>query len=140
MQANIYIIEDHPLMQRMMCEFINRMPDFYVCGIAGTAQDALDQIPATGVDLALVDVSLPDMDGIHLVSELHAQQPALRCLMLSGHQEHSYVQRALAVGARGYIAKGNPRELVNAIHQVLKGEIYLSEALRQAAGEEQVRK
>lgn len=132
MVAQIYLIEDHPLMQRMMAEFINRMPDLQVCGIAATAQDALDQLPTTAVDLVLVDVSLPDMDGIHLVSELHKQQPALRCLMLSGHQEHGYVQRALAVGARGYLAKGNPLELVTAIQQVLEGEIYLSESLRAA--------
>lgn len=132
MVANIYLIEDHPLMQRMMCEFINRMPDLQVCGMAATAQEALGQLPTTAVDLALVDVSLPDMDGIHLVGELHAHQPTLRCLMLSGHQERSYVQRALAVGARGYLAKGNPLELIDAIHKVLKGEIYLSESLRTA--------
>lgn len=117
-------------MQRMMGEFINRMPDLQVCGIAATAQEALVQLPSLTVDLALVDVSLPDMDGIHLVSELREQQPTLRCLMLSGHQERSYVQRALAVGARGYLAKGNPLELITAIKCVLQGEIYLSESLR----------
>lgn len=96
MRAEIYLIEDHPLMQRMTCEFINRMADLHVCGIAATAKEALDQLLTTHVDLALVDVSLPDMDGIQLVSELQRQQPALYCLMLSGHQEESYVKRALA--------------------------------------------
>jgi len=130
MPANIYLIEDHPLMQRMTCEFINRMADLHVCGTAATAQAALDQLLTLTVDLVIVDVSLPDMDGIHLVSAIHSKQPTLRCLMLSGHQEQSYVERALAVGARGYIAKGNPLELIDAIRRVLKGEIYLSEALR----------
>lgn len=130
MTANIYLIEDHPLMQRMISEFIKRMPDLQVCGMAATAQEALAQLPSLAADLVLVDVSLPDMDGIHLVSELLEQQPTLYCLMLSGHQEHSYVQRALAVGARGYLAKGNPLELINAIQRVLHGELYLSESLR----------
>jgi len=130
MQANIYIIEDHPLMQRMMCEFINRIPDLHVCGVAATAQEALAQIPALVVEVVLVDVSLPDMSGIDLVKSLRTAQPALACLMLSGHQEQSYVQRALTAGARGYIAKGNPMELKDAIHQVLQGEIYLSKPLR----------
>lgn len=130
MQANIYLVEDHPLMLRMTTEFINRMPDLRVCGTAATAQAALTELPTTAVDLVLVDVFLPDMDGIHLVSELRRHRSTLRCLMLSGHQEQSYVQRALAVGARGYIAKGNPLELMDAIRRVLKGEIYLSEALR----------
>lgn len=129
MQANIYLIEDHPLMQRMTTEFINRMADLHVCGMAATAKDALDQLPMIKVDLVIIDVSLPDMDGITLAGALHAKQPALRCLMLSGHQEQSYVQRALDVGARGYIAKGNPLELIDAIRRVLKGEIYLSSAL-----------
>lgn len=117
-------------MQRMISEFIKRMPDLQVCGMAATAQEALAQLPSLAADLVLVDVSLPDMDGIHLVSELLEQQPTLYCLMLSGHQEHSYVQRALAVGARGYLAKGNPLELINAIQRVLHGELYLSESLR----------
>lgn len=130
MTANIYLIEDHPLMQRMISEFIKRMPDLQVCGMAATAQEALAQLPSLAADLVLVDVSLPDMDGIHLVSELLEQQPTLYCLMLSGHQEHSYVQHALAVGARGYLAKGNPLELINAIQRVLHGELYLSESLR----------
>lgn len=130
MQANIYLVEDHPLMQRMTCEFINRMPDLHVCGMAATAQQALDELPTTTVDLVIVDVSLPDMDGIHLVSTLRQQQPTLLCLMLSGHQEQSYVERARAAGAAGYIAKGNPLELVEAIRRVLNGESHVSQALR----------
>lgn len=119
-------------MQRMTREFLNRIPDFAVCGVASTAQEALAQMPTLPVDLALVDVSLPDMDGIELVQTLHAERPNLRCLMLSGHQESNYVQHALAVGACGYIAKGNPRELQEGIKQVLQGQIYLSASLRAA--------
>lgn len=129
MGSNIYIVEDHPLMQRMTKELINRMTNLQVCGVAATAQEALAQLPAAEVALVLVDVSLPDMSGIDLVRQLRAQHPDLCCLMLSGHQEQSYVQRALAAGARGYIAKGNPFELRDAIAQVLQGKIYLTQAL-----------
>ena len=132
MSTTIYIIDDHPLVQEILVEFINQMPGLQVCGMAATAQEALAQIPTLAVDLVVVDVSLPDMDGIQLVGELRARQPTLLCLMLSGHQERGYVQRALAAGACGYVAKGNPPELVNAIHQVLKGELYLSQSLRVA--------
>ncbi len=132
MSTTIYIIDDHPLVQEILVEFINQMPGLQVCGMAATAQEALAQIPTLAVDLVVVDVSLPDMDGIQLVGELRARQPTLLCLMLSGHQERGYVQRALAAGTCGYVAKGNPPELVNAIHQVLKGELYLSQSLRVA--------
>lgn len=126
MPSTIYIIEDHPLVQEMLGEFINQIPGLQVCGMASTAKQALAEIPTLAVDLVIIDVSLPDMDGIQLIGELRARQPDLRCLMLSGHQEQSYVQRALALGAAGYVAKGNPTEMVTAIHQVLNGEMYLS--------------
>lgn len=132
MAISIYLVEDHPLIQRVLHEALHRLLKLHVCGVATTAHEALTQIPGQCVDLVLVDVSLPDMNGIELVKLLHAQQPTLPCVMLSGHQELSYVQRALAVGARGYIAKGNPLELKQAIGQVLAGTIYLSEPLRQS--------
>ncbi len=130
MGVKIYIIEDHPLVQRTLSEFLDRLPDVTVSGIATTAKEALDQLPSVSADLALVDVSLPDMSGIEVVGQLQTMLPDLRCLMLSGHQETVYVQRALLAGARGYVAKGNPLELAHAIQQVIAGEIYLSEAVR----------
>ncbi|MCE7985326.1 MAG: DNA-binding response regulator [Caldilinea sp. CFX5] len=132
MPANIYITEDHPLVAEMLSEFINAMPGLQVCGAATTAQEAIDQIPRLTVDLVIIDVSLPDMDGIQLLQALRSQQPTLRCLMFSGHQERSYVQKALASGAGGYVAKGKPPELIDAINRVLQGEIYLSPSLRAA--------
>ncbi len=135
MTTSIYIVEDHTLVQRILSEVLKRLLKLHVAGVATTGQEALYQIPIQWVDLVLVDVSLPDMDGIDLVEQLHRQQPALPCVMLSAHQESGYVQRALAAGARGYIAKGNPLELKEAIGQVLQGVIYLSEPIRQQQNE-----
>lgn len=131
MTTSIYLVEDHPLVQRILSEVLKRLLKMHVAGVSTTGQKALHQIPTQWVDLVLIDVSLPDMDGIDLVKHLHRQQPALPCVMLSAHQEHCYVQRAIAAGARGYIAKGNPLELEDAIGQVLQGVVYLSEPLRQ---------
>lgn len=117
-------------MQRMLNDFLNRLPDVTVSGIATRGQEALDQLPTATVDLVLIDVSLPDMSGIDLLVELQKIRPGLPCLMLSGHQETIYIQRALAAGARGYVAKGKPLELSDAIQQVLAGEIYLNETVR----------
>lgn len=128
--ANIYLVEDHPLLQRMLREVIARWPELQVCGGATTAHAALVQLPTLAIDLMLVDVSLPDRNGIELVELILRQRPALPCVMLSGHQEHSYVQQALVAGARGYIAKGNPLELRDAINQVLQGRLYVSPSLR----------
>ncbi|MBX3012271.1 MAG: response regulator transcription factor [Caldilineaceae bacterium] len=129
MATKLYIVEDHPLMQRMLRERIDRLPNLQVIGVAATAEEALTQLATLEVDLVLVDVSLPGMNGIDLVRALLLQRPGLLCLMLSGHQESSYVQRALAAGARGYLAKGNPPELGEAIPQILQGGTYLSSSL-----------
>ncbi len=135
MKTNIYIVEDHPAMQQALRVYLRRLPDVSICGVAGSAQEALAALPAAAADLVLVDVSLPDMSGIDLVEQLCRLRPTLRCLMLSGHQEAIHIQRALAAGARGYIIKGNSDELAPAIQQVLAGDIYLSEVMRQKLGE-----
>lgn len=89
------------------------------------------QEPLLAVDLVIVDVALPAMNGIDLVAALHERFPTLPCLMLSGHTELNYVRRALDVGARGYVMKGDPFALPEAVRTVLAGEIYLSEEVRQ---------
>ena len=126
MPTNVYIVEDHPLLQRMLSEFIMHLSDLNVCGVAAYGKDALMQIPKSKVDLLLLDLCLPDMTGFKLISELTPLLPDLPVLILSTYNEPIYIQRALAAGARGYIVKGDPYEVETAIRQVLAGEIYLS--------------
>lgn len=128
--ANIYIVENHPLVLHLLQEVIGRQPQLRVCGAVSTAEEALQQLPHVAAALVLVDLSLPGMSGIELIQTLQRQDPALPCLVLSGHQDFSYVQRALRAGARGYLTKDNPFELLPAIHQVLLGKIYLSKSIR----------
>lgn len=125
-------------MQQVLRMHFQRFPDLAICGMATNAEDALIAIPDTDAALVIVDVSLPDMTGIELVSRLRQLLPSLRCLMLSGHEDVVYVKRALNAGARGYLEKGKPKELAIAIKRVLAGEIYLNESVRQklAADEE----
>lgn len=129
MPVRIFLVEDHPLMRRITSEYVGKLPGFEVCGAASSAEEALDRLPASA-DLVLVDVSLPGMSGIDLVAEVVARWPALYCLMLSGHTEAGYVERALGVGAKGYVMKGNPATLAESVRCVLDGGTYLSEALR----------
>lgn len=130
MIANIYIVEDHPLMQQTMAEFLNRAPDLHVCGAVSTAQEALAELPTTQTDLVLIDLALPDKSGLELLRSLQHMLPNLRCLMFSSYQDAIYVHQALAAGACGYLFKGEPLELVNAIRQVLNGERYVPESFR----------
>lgn len=126
MTTNIFIVDDHPQMLRLLCDFMNWLPDVVVCGAAVSGREALDQLPALPVDLVLVDASLADINSIALVETLFIRCPELPCLILSGRQDVERVRNALAAGARGYIVKGNPYEFPEAIRLVLNDEIYLS--------------
>ncbi|HYE95988.1 MAG TPA: response regulator transcription factor [Rubricoccaceae bacterium] len=130
MAGRIYIIEDHPLIRQVVTELIEETEGLEVAGVASTAEEALEALAASAADLVLIDMSLPRMNGSELASEVLARWPGLRCVMLSGHTGAPYVKRALDAGVRGYVVKGDPEELVEAIRRVLGGEVYLSEPVR----------
>lgn len=130
MPSRVFIVEDHPLVRQITSEFVGGLPDVEVCGAASSAEEALNGLP-DDVDLLVVDVSLPGMSGIDLVAEVAARWPTLLCLMLSGHTEVGYVERALAAGARGYVMKGDTATLAESVRCVSDGGTYVSEAVRE---------
>lgn len=130
MPYSVFIVEDHPLMRDMMAAYVDELPDLHVCESVRTAEEALDRLPAAA-DLVLVDLSLPGMSGIELIREIQIRWPDLRCLVCSGHDEVSYVERSLRAGAHGYVAKGHPAELVDALQNLRRGKPYLSASLRE---------
>jgi DNA-binding NarL/FixJ family response regulator len=104
--VNIFLIDDHEVMRDSLARYLAVM-GHRICGMASNAEEALAELAeAPVVDLAIVDVSLPGMSGISLVSELRDRRPEVRCVMLSGHSQERYVKRALEAGAHGYLVKG----------------------------------
>ena len=127
---SILLVEDHAVFAAVLVRLLSRTKDMEIVRVARTAEGALQELPRREYDLVLVDVALPEMNGISLVALLRDQYPDLPCLMLSGHALAHYVDRALRAGARGYVLKDNSREIISSIRQVLRGEIYVSEELR----------
>lgn len=125
-RGRIFVVDDHELVREMLVLYIRMEADLEVCGTAASGAEALAKIGGLGCDLALLDVGMPGMSGIELAEALRARHPEVRCLMLSGHAERVYVQGALEAGARGYVMKGDPETILEAIRQVLRGEDYLS--------------
>jgi DNA-binding NarL/FixJ family response regulator len=127
--ASILLVEDHPAFANALLSILNKNGNMDVVAVAGTAEQALEQLAELQVDLVLVDVSLPQMSGINLVAALHEKYPDLPCAMLSGHMSSQYARRALEAGARGYLLKDNPAGILAGIEQIVSGEIYISEEL-----------
>jgi DNA-binding NarL/FixJ family response regulator len=130
---SVLLVEDHPILSKSITALLES-DDMAVVAHARTAEVALEMLPRLNVDLAVVDVSLPGMNGIELISCLRQKRPDFPCIILSGHHEAAYVRRAIALGARGYVTKGNPPALLEGIRRVVAGEIYLSDGLDQHLG------
>src|SRR5215467_12470979 len=93
---SILLVEDHLIFASVIVRLLNRPEDMEVVAVASSAERALQKLSDQRFDLALVDVALPHMNGINLVSLIHDEYPDLPCLMLSGHALNHYVKRAIA--------------------------------------------
>ena len=114
-------------MRRGQADLLNREPDFTVCGEAGTAAEAMKAIAKLAPDLVLVDMGLPDKDGLELIKDIQAMHPGLPVLAMSLQDESIYAARVLRAGGRGYVMKAEgPERLAAAIRTVLQGQVALS--------------
>ncbi len=104
--------------------------EFEVCGQSETAEQALNEIPKLKPDAAVIDISLPGMNGIELIKHLLAQMDSLKVLVVSRHDEELYAERAIRAGAKGYLMKLEAGDvIVSAVRQILNGGIYLSDKI-----------
>jgi len=126
----VLIVDDHPMMRQGLAQLIDNEPDLKVVAEADTGGQGLDIVVAQKLDLAVVDISLPDKNGLELIKDIRAVKPELPILIVSMHDEALYAERVLRAGARGYIMKQEGgKKLLQAIRQVLTGQIYVSEKM-----------
>jgi DNA-binding NarL/FixJ family response regulator len=130
--ARILVVDDHPVVRLGLKEMIAHEPDLEVCGLAESAAEALSALDRQTPDLAIVDISLPDQNGLELIKQLRARSASPKILVNSMHSEKLFAHRTLKAGAQGYISKDEDTdELLRAIRLVLDGGIYLSEDMTQ---------
>jgi DNA-binding NarL/FixJ family response regulator len=129
-KKRIVLVDDHPLLRQGIGQLINATADLEVCGEAGSRAEAMEVIQRAQPDLAVVDLSLKHERGLELVKDLRVQQPGVRVLVLSMHDEDLYAERVLRAGARGYIMKQEAADkVIEAIRCVLSGSVYVSERI-----------
>jgi len=127
--VRILIVDDHPAVREALAIRLSREPDLEVCGEAADVTEALQVFAATNPDVAVIDISLRDGDGIDLIKRIKAHNDAARVLVWSMHSESLFAERALRAGALGYINKEQVTDqIVVAIRRVLAGKVYLSDA------------
>ncbi len=127
--ANILVVEDHPLFVQSLVRLLRDRGNHAVTAV-GSGEQALEHVTDRDLQLVLIDVSLPGMSGIDLLTEIEAKKPGLPCLMVSGHMATQYVNQSMTHGARGYVLKEDIPGILEAITQVLQGGTYISSALR----------
>jgi DNA-binding NarL/FixJ family response regulator len=126
----LLIVDDHPMMRHGLAQLIDNEGDLKVAAEADTAGQAITLVGRQKFDLALVDISLPDKNGLELIKDLRTLQPALPLLVVSMHDEMIYAERVLRAGARGYIMKQEGgQKFLQAIRHVLAGQVYVSEKM-----------
>ena len=129
---SILIVEDHKIVAEVLANILRRSGKFEVAGMVHSAEDALERLSGQGVDLVLVDISLPYTTGIELVAMIHEKYPNIPSVVISGHNTSLYVKRSLEAGARGYIVKDDIHDIEKGIQHVLAGGTYLSKQLDKA--------
>lgn len=113
----IVIIDDHGLLRQGLERVLNATNEFFVCEQAGNAADGLEAVREMRPDAVIVDVGLPDIDGIELTKQLVDEFPGMIVLVLSMHEEPEYAVRAMQAGARGYVLKN---EAIDTLHTALR--------------------
>lgn len=125
----ILIADDHPIVRLGWGKIISRDADLVVAGEAENAREVLDFLQQNSCDLVVLDISMPDMNGLELLEQLKREHPRLPVIILSMHPEEQYAMRAFKLGASGYLTKQSaPEELVKAIKKVASGKKYISQA------------
>jgi DNA-binding NarL/FixJ family response regulator len=126
------IVDDHPLFRQGLVSVIENVRTYKVAAQATTIAEALSLLEHADVQIALIDISLQQENGLELVKPLKATSPERRCLVVSMYDEIIYASSALKAGARGYIMKQEAASsLLDAIALVLKGKISLSQDMRE---------
>ena len=130
MPTRVFLLDDHEIVRRGLRELLEAEDDLVVAGEAGTAAEALSRIPATNPDVAVLDVRLPDGDGVEVCREIRSRYPKINCLILTSYADDEALFSAILAGAAGYVLKQvRGTDLIDAIRRVALGQSLLDPAV-----------
>jgi len=128
--VKILVADDHAIVRAGIKQILTSINDISIIDEASEGSEVLKKASSEYYDIIVLDISLPDMNGLDILKKLKVEQPDLHVLILSIHSEEQYAVRVLKAGASGYLTKASaPEELIKAIMKIVGGEKYVSEAL-----------
>jgi len=129
-KLKILLADDHAIVRDGLRALVNAEPDMEVVGEAKDGRMAMQKIVELRPDVAIIDLSMPGLDGIQATDRIKREWPEVKVVALTGHQERAYLEQLLRIGASGYVLKLSAAdELIKAIRAAAKGEIYVDREL-----------
>ena len=129
----VLLADDHSIVRAGLRRIVEESDDIAVVAEASDGREAILAVRHNCPDVAVIDISMPVLDGLEVITQLKSEVPTLPILVLTMHEEHQYVIRAIETGAMGYITKQSaPEQLVKAIRKVHSGSLFLSDEAAEA--------
>lgn len=126
----VLIADDHLVVREGLAALINRSPDMAVVAEASTGREAVEQFLLHCPDVALLDLRMPEMDGVEVIAAIREQVPTARLVVLTTYADEEDIHRSLRAGARGYLLKDAPRdELLDCVRAVHDGQTVIPPAI-----------
>lgn len=140
-KLRLLIGDDHTLMRQGLRKILEERPDWEVVAEAGDGRTAVQQALALQPDVAILDVGMPQLNGIDATAQIVRKQPSIQVLILSMHEDEAYITRAVRAGARGYLLKDSAgSDLIGAVVAVSAGKSYFSPPVAKVVLDEYVRR
>ena len=129
----VLLADDHSIVRAGLRRIVEESGEMEVIAEAADGREAIDLVHKALPDVAVIDISMPGLDGLEVLSQLHNHYPQLPILILTMHEEGQYVVRAIEAGAMGYLTKQSaPEQLVKAIRKVYSGSRYITDEAAEA--------
>jgi two-component system, NarL family, response regulator DevR len=126
----VFVVDDHEVVRRGLIDLLDAVDDIEIAGEAGTVEDAIGRIPGSDVDVAVLDVRLPDGTGIDIARAVRERDPSINCLMLTSFDDEDALLNAILAGAAGYLLKQvRGLDLIDAVRRVSQGQSLLDPAV-----------
>ena len=126
----VFVVDDHEVVRRGLIDLLDAVDDIEIAGEAGTVEDAIGRIPGSDVDVAVLDVRLPDGTGIDIARAVRERDASINCLMLTSFDDEDALLNAILAGAAGYLLKQvRGLDLIDAVRRVSQGQSLLDPAV-----------